>query len=120
MPATLTLQYHFTDFGAFQPYVGAGVNYTFFYHHQAGSADALKVKPTSGAAMQVGFDNMVDQHWGVNLDVKRLYLKPNFDVTVNGKMQTESCAPSLAHRRRSHLPLLIPKGKGGLLIADLK
>ena len=28
LPPTLTLQYHFTDFGAFKPYIGAGVNYT--------------------------------------------------------------------------------------------
>jgi OmpW family len=26
LPPTLTLQYHFTDFGAFKPYIGAGVN----------------------------------------------------------------------------------------------
>ncbi len=31
LPPTLTLQYHFTDFGAFKPYVGAGVNYTVFF-----------------------------------------------------------------------------------------
>ena len=30
LPPTLTLQYHFTNFGAFQPYLGAGVNYTMF------------------------------------------------------------------------------------------
>lgn len=31
LPPTLTFQYHFTDFGAFKPYVGAGVNYTILY-----------------------------------------------------------------------------------------
>ncbi|MUT27231.1 MULTISPECIES: OmpW family protein [Mesorhizobium] len=88
LPPTLTLQYHFTDFGAFKPYVGAGVNYTIFYHQQAGSADDLKVKNTFGAALQVGFDYMVDQHWGVNFDVKKLFLKPDFDVTVAGAKLT--------------------------------
>lgn len=58
LPPTVTLQYHFTDFGAFEPYLGAGVNYTIFYHQQAGSADDLKVKNTFGAALQVGFDYM--------------------------------------------------------------
>ncbi|WP_192244009.1 OmpW/AlkL family protein [Mesorhizobium silamurunense] len=82
LPPTLTLQYHFTDFGAFKPYVGAGVNYTVFYNQNTGSADALKVKNTFGTALQVGFDYMVDQHWGVNFDVKKLFLKPDFDVTV--------------------------------------
>ena len=28
LPPTLTLQYHFTDLGAWKPYVGAGLNYT--------------------------------------------------------------------------------------------
>ncbi|PBB40849.1 MULTISPECIES: OmpW family protein [Mesorhizobium] len=88
LPPTLTLQYHFTDFGAFKPYVGTGVNYTIFHHQQAGSADDLKVKNTFGAALQVGFDYMVDQHWGVNFDVKKLFLKPDFDVTVAGAKLT--------------------------------
>ncbi|MHB9433800.1 OmpW/AlkL family protein [Mesorhizobium sp. C089B] len=88
LPPTLTLQYHFTDFGAFKPYVGAGVNYTIFYDQDAGSADALNVENTFGTALQVGFDYMVDQHWGVNFDVKKLFLKPDFDVTVDGARQT--------------------------------
>ncbi|WP_245951963.1 OmpW/AlkL family protein [Mesorhizobium loti] len=88
LPPTLTLQYRFTDFDAFKPYLGAGVNYTIFYHQQAGSADDLKVKNTFGAALQVGFDYMVDQHWGVNFDVKKLFLKPDFDVTVAGAKLT--------------------------------
>ncbi|MER8727730.1 OmpW family protein [Mesorhizobium sp. C416B] len=88
LPPTLTLQYHFTDLGAFKPYVGAGVNYTIFYNQGASSADALKVKNTFGTALQVGFDYMVDQHWGVNFDVKKLFLKPDFDVTVDGAKLT--------------------------------
>ncbi|MER9683346.1 OmpW family protein [Mesorhizobium sp. M0184] len=92
LPPTLTLQYHFTDFGAFKPYVGAGVNYTIFYKQDAGSADALNVKNTFGTALQVGFDYMVDQHWGVNFDVKKLFLKPDFDVTVDGAKLTGKAA----------------------------
>ncbi|MER8421729.1 OmpW family protein [Mesorhizobium sp. M1329] len=88
LPPTLTLQYHFTNFGAFKPYVGAGVNYTIFYNQDVGSADALKVKNTFGTALQVGFDYMVDQHWGVNFDVKKLFLQPDFEVTVNGAKVT--------------------------------
>ncbi|MER8615099.1 OmpW family protein [Mesorhizobium sp. M1216] len=92
LPPTLTLQYHFTDFGAFKPYVGAGVNYTIFYHQEAGSADDLKLKNTFGTALQVGFDYMVDEHWGVNFDVKKLFLKPDFDVTVAGAKLTGKAA----------------------------
>ncbi|MER9725915.1 MULTISPECIES: OmpW family protein [unclassified Mesorhizobium] len=88
LPPTLTLQYHFTDLGPFKPYVGAGVNYTIFYNQDVGSADALHVKNTFGTALQVGFDYMVDQHWGVNFDVKKVFLKPDFDVTVDGAKLT--------------------------------
>ncbi len=79
LPPTLTLQYHVTEFGAFKPYVGAGVNYTLFYNssEQAGFHD-LDVKNKLGAALQVGFDYQIDQHWGVNFDVKKLFLETNW------------------------------------------
>ena len=85
LPPTLTLQYHFTDFGAFKPYVGAGINYTFFFDQKAYSADSIDVKDTFGWALQAGFDYMLDAHWGINVDVKKLFLKPDFDVVVAGQ-----------------------------------
>ncbi|MBB3313948.1 outer membrane protein [Rhizobium sp. BK196] len=84
LPPTLTLQYHFTDFGAFQPYLGAGVNYTVFYNQSGKSADSLDVKNTFGVALQAGFDYMFDEHWGANMDVKKIFLRPDFDATVGG------------------------------------
>lgn len=85
LPPTLTLQYHFTDLGAFKPYIGAGVNYTIFYNQDAaGAIDRLKVKNSWGAALQVGFDYMLDDHWGVNFDVKKLFLEPKFEADVAG------------------------------------
>ncbi|MEX6506305.1 OmpW family protein [Jiella sp. M17.18] len=84
LPPTLTLQYHFNDFGRFKPYVGAGVNYTIFYNQKGRSADDLDIKNSFGAALQVGFDYMIDDNWGWNVDVKKLFLRPDFDVTVGG------------------------------------
>jgi len=84
LPPTLTLQYHFTDFGAFKPYVGAGVNYTMFYSQKSDAATALDVKNTFGTALQVGADYMINEHWGVNFDVKKLFLKADFDATIGG------------------------------------
>lgn len=81
LPPTLTLQYHFTDFGAFKPYVGAGINYSMFYSQS--SADGfskLDVDNHFGAALQVGFDYMVNEHWGVNFDVKKIFLKTDWKV----------------------------------------
>lgn len=85
LPPTVTLQYHFTDFGAFKPYVGAGVNYTLFYNQSgSGPFTDLDVKNKLGAALQVGFDYMLDEHWGVNFDVKKLFLEPEWKVNLNG------------------------------------
>lgn len=76
LPPTLTLQYHFTDFGAFKPYVGAGVNYTMFYNNKdKGTFTNLNLDNRFGYALQAGFDYMIDQHWGINFDVKKVFLK---------------------------------------------
>jgi len=88
LPPTLTLQYHFTNFGAFKPYVGAGINYTIFFDQKADSADQLDVKDTFGWALQAGFDYMIDDHWGFNVDVKKLFLSPDYSVTVAGTQYT--------------------------------
>ncbi len=82
LPPTLTLQYHFTDFGAFKPYVGAGVNYTFFYNESENAGFSnLKVDHHVGAALQVGFDYMIDEHWGFNFDVKKIFLETDWSAT---------------------------------------
>jgi outer membrane protein len=79
------LQYHFTDFGAFKPYLGAGVNYTFMLRNKAkGVFTAFDVKNEPGLALQVGFDYMIDQHGGVNVDVKKLWLRPDATGVVGG------------------------------------
>ncbi len=91
LPPTLTFQYHFTDFGAFKPYIGAGVNYTVFFNQSAANVafgpytvTDLHVSNAWGAAVQFGFDYMLDRHWGLNFDVKKLFLQPDYSATVNG------------------------------------
>ncbi|MER9146934.1 hypothetical protein NKH92_30275 [Mesorhizobium sp. M0871] len=48
--------------------------------NDVGSAEPLKVKNTFGAALQVRFVYMVDQHWGIKFDVRKLFLKPDLDL----------------------------------------
>lgn len=85
LPPTLTLQYHFTDFGAFKPYVGAGVNATFFFNEDQGAvADGIDYDPSFGFALQAGFDydlDGVEGGWAFNADVKKIWINP--DVTVD-------------------------------------
>ncbi|WP_456849785.1 OmpW/AlkL family protein [Bradyrhizobium sp. USDA 4504] len=90
LPPTLTLQYHFTDFGPFKPYIGAGINYTVFFNQSAANTSLtgpavtdLHISNQFGAAVQFGFDYMLDRHWGLNFDVKKLWLRPNYSATVN-------------------------------------
>ena len=93
LPPTLTLQYHFTNFGAFKPYVGAGVNYTVFFDEKAkGGFTAFDLKDTFGLALQVGFDYMLNEHWGINFDVKKIFLEPKVKVNngvVTGKVKID-------------------------------
>ena len=87
LPPSLVLQYHFTDLGAFKPYVGVGVNYTIFGNRQnfpGYTPAALQVEPSSfGVVGQIGADYMFDRNWGLNIDLK--YAAINTDVnTVSG------------------------------------
>ena len=93
LPPTLMLQYHFTDLGAFKPYVGAGVNYTVFFNEKAkGGFTDFDLKDSFGVALQAGFDYMIDRHWGINVDVKKIFLEPKVKVNnglVAGKVKID-------------------------------
>ena len=82
MPPTVTVQYHFTPHGKFSPYVGAGLNYSLFYDEKpaAGFTD-LDIDNGIGYAAQAGFDYWLNENWGLNLDVKKLFL--NVDASLN-------------------------------------
>jgi outer membrane protein len=94
LPPTLMLQYHFTQFGAFKPYIGAGANLTLFYGEKHGALNRFKVDTAAGLAVQVGFDYMLDKNWGLNVDVKKLYLRTDAKgmlgaVPVKAKMHLD-------------------------------
>ncbi|CAA2160085.1 Outer membrane protein W [Methylobacterium brachiatum] len=75
LPPTLTLQYHFDGFGPLKPYVGAGVNYSIFFdERERGGFTGFRLSNSFAPALQAGFDYMLDAHWGLNVDVKKLFL----------------------------------------------
>ncbi|MBY0380779.1 MAG: OmpW family protein [Xanthobacteraceae bacterium] len=89
LPPTLTLQYHFTGLGAFRPYIGGGVNYTWFFDQSSGGVGLVgvtqsRLHDTAAPVAQIGFDYMIDRHWGWNVDVKKLWLRPSWSGTLNG------------------------------------
>lgn len=85
LPPTLTIQYHFQPKSAFSPYIGAGLNYTFFYNEDSGNDPAVasvSYENNIGYALQAGFDYEFSDRWVLNFDVKKLFLET--DVKVNG------------------------------------
>ena len=86
LPPSLLIQYHFTDLGAFKPYIGAGVNYTIVGNRQnfPGLGNSGQVDQNSvGFVAQVGTDYMFDKNWGMNLDLKYATMSTNV-TTVQG------------------------------------
>lgn len=99
-PPSVMLQYHFTNFGAFQPYLGVGVNFTAFWGTRPGNhsfaflsprlgftgfnnAYAATVTPSWGVVGQAGMDYMFNDRWGVNVDFKYIMMEPNAHVWVS-------------------------------------
>lgn len=82
LPPTLTVQYHFMPKERISPYVGAGLNYTFFYNVDSGDVASIKYDNHIGYALQAGVDYALGGNWSLNADVKKIFLKT--DVSVNG------------------------------------
>jgi outer membrane protein len=81
LPPSLLIQYHFTDLGAFKPYVGAGVNYTHFYKTGNILDGAARIDDDSwGLVGQIGMDYVINKNWSVNIDAK--YVQMDTDVHV--------------------------------------
>ena len=86
LPPTLTLQYHFAPDSNIRPYIGAGINYTYFFDEKVtgplavGAPNAsIKMESSWGLAAQAGVDIAINEDWFVNLDVKYI----DMDTTAN-------------------------------------
>ena len=86
LPPTLTLQYHFMPHSAFSPYIGAGLNVTFWYGASAANPPVthFSVGTGVGPAIQAGIDYNISGHWFANLDVKQIFLNTNAHVDALG------------------------------------
>lgn len=77
LPPTLTLQYHFLPDSDYRPYLGAGVNYTYFWDEtvtgvldSGGTNAKVKMDDSWGIALQAGMDFAINENWFINADVK--------------------------------------------------
>jgi len=85
LPPTVTLQYHFLPQNPIRPYVGLGLNYTFFFDEGTTGAltgTKLSLKDSWGLAAQAGVDIDVTPDWFLNLDVH--YIDIDTKAKVNG------------------------------------
>jgi outer membrane protein len=88
LPPTITLQYHFTDLGAFKPYVGGGLNLTWFYNNdvKVGNTPIGLDSTSVGGALQAGLDYEFQKNWYFNLDYKYIWMST--DVKAAGATLT--------------------------------
>ena len=128
-PPSLLVDYHFTNFGAWQPYLGVGVNFTTYWGTRvnnesfpvffqpsgpltpglaAGGITGVSaqfynatVTPSWGVVGQAGLDYMFNEHWGLNLDVKYIMMEP----TVHAKVA--AFVPALAAVGPIYLPVRV-------------
>lgn len=89
LPPTLTLQWHFRPDQTFDPYIGAGINYTHVldrnlkFKSGATAGDKIKIDSDSwGLVAQAGFDINLKDGWLINADVK--YIQMDTDVKMKG------------------------------------
>ncbi|MFG1307030.1 OmpW family outer membrane protein [Xanthobacter autotrophicus] len=84
-PAVLSAHYHFTNFGPlFQPYLGAGVNYTLVWNEKDRAVRDLKVDNAFGFVLQAGIESDISEHWGSFVDVKKIFLTTDATGLVGG------------------------------------
>ena len=88
LPPTLTANYYFNDASsAFQPYIGAGINYTFIFDEEFTSANKdaglsnLSLDNSFGLSAQVGMDYKIDTDWHVNASVR--FIDIDTDASFN-------------------------------------
>lgn len=98
LPPTLTVLWYPMESGAaFQPFIGAGINYTvFFQEDTSGAAEAvlgadnLELDDSWGLAARAGFDYMLNDTWSFHAGVYYLGIdtKANLDTAL-GKVRVD-------------------------------
>lgn len=86
LPPTLMGQYYFGNAQSkVRPYVGAGINYTFFFDEKGrGALDGTSVKldDSWGLAAQAGLDMKVTENWFVNASAWYIDIDTDVETAV--------------------------------------
>ena len=91
LPPTLTAQWHFNPDQTFDPYVGAGINYTNMLdrnlRYSSGPLTGTKIKVDSdswGYVLQAGLDINLKGGWLINADVKYVTMDTTVKTNIGG------------------------------------
>ena len=84
LPPTLTAQYHFLPDSSWQPYVGAGLNYTRFMEVNLLGGAVTVSKDSWGLAAQLGTDYRLNSAWYLNLDAKYVAISTKVSLAATG------------------------------------
>jgi outer membrane protein len=84
LPPTLTLQYHFA-LGQLDPYLGVGVNYTWFLETTSAN-NVVNIHSAFAPAFQFGFDYYLTKNWLINVDAKYLMLTTDANVGARNNL----------------------------------
>ena len=93
LPPIVSVQYHFTTAGPFDPFVGIGLNYTRFYDEKLVSAvvdsgvDELRLDNSTGIAAQLGGHWELNPSWNLGFDVRYVDIETN--AMLGGPMVEE-------------------------------
>lgn len=85
LPPTVSLQYHFAPEATIRPYIGAGLNYTFFYDEKTKGAltgTKLSLDNSFGLAAEVGVDFALNNDWAINLNAR--WMDIDSDARLDG------------------------------------
>lgn len=85
LPPVLGVNYHFMERAKVSPFIGAGVNYTWFFDTKGRNAlrgTHVTMENSWGAAGHAGVDVRLDQRWTLTVDAR--YIDIDSKVKVNG------------------------------------
>jgi len=80
LPPTLSLQYYFTNKSNITPFVGAGINYTYFFDEELDSGDSLELDDSWGLALHAGADFALSEKSALRADVRYIDIETEAEV----------------------------------------
>ena len=73
-PLIVAANYHIPTKGKFQPFIGAGINYTMVFDTKDSGISNLKADSAFGGVLRLGFDYMVDDSNGFFFSANKVFV----------------------------------------------